>query len=171
MSVSTDPRDDAFLDAGRLAAWHAFLVAHATVRGELEAELERERGLALTVYDVLVQLAAAPQGRLRMQELANRLVFSRSGVTRLVDRMTRDELVTREPCPDDRRGTFAVITEAGRATLRDASGVHLRGVAAHFGSALDEADVRALQRAMDKVLAANRPGREIEHDEIEKGSS
>lgn len=101
-----------------------------------------------------------------MQELAHRLVFSRSGVTRLVDRMARDGLVEREPCPDDRRGTFAVITEVGRLTLRDASGVHLRGIATHFGSALDDADVMAVRRAMDKIIAANRPP-----DEIERGRS
>lgn len=162
MSVSTDP----MLDESRLAAWQALLDAHATVRVVLECELEQERGLALTVYDVLVQLASASGGRLRMQELARRLVFSRSGVTRLVDRMARDGLVGREPCPDDRRGTFAVITEAGRETLRDASGVHLRGIATHFGSVLDDADVTALRRAMEKVLAANQPA-----NEIEKGSS
>ena len=162
MSVSTDP----MLDESRLAAWQAFLDAHAAVRVVLECELERERGLALTVYDVLVQLASASGGRLRMQELASRLVFSRSGATRLVDRMARDGLVGREPCPDDRRGTFAVITEAGRETLRDASGVHMRGIATHFGSVLDDADVTALRRAMEKVLAANQPA-----NEIEKGSS
>jgi len=152
MSVST-----VSLDEERLAAWHGFLQAHATIRAVLEDELLRERGLALTLYDVLVQLSGAPDGRLRMQELASRLVFSRSGVTRLVDRMEREELVRREPCLDDRRGTFAVITDAGRATLRDASGVHLRGVSTHFGAPLDDDDVVALRRAMDKVLAANRP--------------
>lgn len=162
MSVSTSPRGAVTLDGDRLAAWHAFLEAHATVRVALEEELERERGLALTMYDVLVQLSSASEGRLRMQELANRLVFSRSGVTRLVDRMARDGLVEREPCADDRRGTFAVITEVGRRTLRDASGVHLRGIATHFGSALDDGDVMALRRAMDKILAANQPPEEIE---------
>jgi DNA-binding MarR family transcriptional regulator len=166
MSVSTGPLGAVTLDGDRLAAWHAFLEAHATVRDALGDELERERGLALTVYDVLVQLSSASEGRLRMQELAHRLVFSRSGVTRLVDRMARDDLVEREPCPDDRRGTFAVITEVGRLTLRDASGVHLRGIATHFGSALDDADVMAVRRAMDNIIAANRPP-----DEIERGRS
>ncbi len=166
MSVSTDP----MLDDSRLAAWQVFLDAHATVRMVLEAELEQERGLQLTVYDVLVQLASASGGRLRMQELASRLVFSRSGVTRLVDRMERDGLVGREPCPDDRRGTFAVITDEGRRTLRDASGVHLRGIATHFGSVLDDADVTALRRAMEKVLAANTSADRLV-GEIEKGSS
>jgi len=165
MSVSTGPTVNATLDVERLAAWQAFLRAHATVRAALEDELERERGLALAVYDVLVQLTAAPDGRLRMQELASRLVFSRSGVTRLVDRMERDDLVRREPCSDDRRGTFAVVTEAGRRRLREAGGVHLRGIVAHFGAALDDDDVAALQRAMDKILAANRPPDEIEGEQ------
>jgi DNA-binding MarR family transcriptional regulator len=145
------------LDEDRLSAWQAFLRAHATIRAVLEDELLAERGLALTVYDVLVQLSDAPEGRLRMQELASRLLFSRSGVTRLVDRMEREDLVRREPCLDDRRGTFAVITDPGRRRLRDASGVHLRGVIEHFGSPLDDHDVVALRRAMDKVLTANEP--------------
>jgi len=84
-------------------------------------------------------------------------------VTRPVDRMERDDLVRREPCPDDHRGTFAVVTEAGRATLRDASGVAVRGVSTHLGAPLDD-DVVALRRAMEKVLAANRS-----LDEIERG--
>jgi len=164
MSVSTEAREGVTLDDRRVAAWHAFLRAHATIRMLLEDDLARERGLALTDYDVLVQLSSAPEGRLRMQELAGRLLFSRSRVTRLVDRMERDELVRRDPCADDRRGTFAVITDGGRRKLREATGVHLRGVATHFGSPLDDDDVVTLQRAMDKILAANHPP-----DHIERG--
>ncbi len=94
------------------------------------------------MYDVLVQLVEADGGRLRMQDLADRVVFSRSGLTRLVDRMVSEGLVTRERCDDDRRGTFASITAAGRARLRQASGVHLRGVAEHFARHLSPARAR-----------------------------
>ena len=137
--------------ADRLDAWRAFLRAHAAVVGALEAELEAERDLPLPWYDVLVSLSDAG-GRLRMQDLADRVLFSRSGLTRLVDRMAGAGLVTRERCEDDRRGTYAVLTGAGVARLREAAGVHLRGIHDHFTSHLDDADVRALTEALDKVL-------------------
>lgn len=134
--------------------WQQFLRAHATVTQALEAELERSHDLPLAWYDVLVSLNHAPRGRLRMQELARRVMFSRSGLTRLVDRMVQAGLLTREPCPGDRRGTFAVITPEGRKRLRAASGVHLRGVYDHFARHLDDRDVASLSVALDHVLAA-----------------
>ena len=97
----------------RLAVWREFLEAHAIVVGALEAELDAERDLPLAWYDVLVSLAEAPERRLRMQDLAGRVLFSRSGLTRLLDRMVSAGLVRRERCDDDRRGTFAVLTAAG----------------------------------------------------------
>jgi DNA-binding MarR family transcriptional regulator len=81
-------------------------------------------------------------------------MFSRSGLTRLVDRMTEAGLVAREPCPGDRRGTYAVMTAAGRQRLRAASGVHLRGVYEHFARHLDDRDVAALHTALGHVLDA-----------------
>jgi DNA-binding MarR family transcriptional regulator len=135
----------------RLDAWRAFLRAHAAVVGALETELEAERDLPLPWYDVLVSLSDAG-GRLRMQELAERVLFSRSGLTRLVDRMATAGLVTRERCEDDRRGTFAVLTPTGVARLREAAGVHLRGIHDHFTTHLTDADVAALTAALDKVL-------------------
>jgi DNA-binding MarR family transcriptional regulator len=138
----------------RLAVWRRFLEAHALVVGALEAELDEARGLPLAWYDVLVSLREAPDGRLRMQDLAERVLFSRSGLTRLVDRMVGAGYVTRERCEDDRRGTFAVLTPAGATTLRDASGVHLRGVQEHFARHLDDDDVAALEVALGKVLDA-----------------
>ena len=146
------------LDATRLAAWRAFLRTHAVVTAELSRELEEARGLPLAQYDVLVQLDEAEGGRLRMQQLAARVLFSRSGLTRLVDRMTAEGLVRRERCEDDRRGTYAVLTPAGRRRLRDAAGVHLRGVDAHFARHLSGRDVRALRAAFAAVLAAEDGG-------------
>ncbi len=133
------------LNDQEMAAWRAFLRAQVTVLGALERELESERGLPIAFYDVLVVLSEADGGRLRMSELAKRVVLSRSGVTRLVDRMEREGLVQREQCPADRRGYETVITAEGREVLRKAWPVHARGVAEHFARHLskEEADVIA----------------------------
>jgi DNA-binding MarR family transcriptional regulator len=136
----------------RLAVWRAFLEAHAVVVGALEEELDAERALPLAWYDVLVALSEAPQRRMRMQDLASRVLFSRSGLTRLVDRMVGAGLVRRDRCDDDRRGTYAVLTASGGRRLRDASGVHLRGVREHFDRHLTDSDARVLHAALRKVL-------------------
>src|SRR3954463_6481530 len=92
----------------RIRTWRLFLATHASVAEVLDAELQAERSMPLTWYDVLVNLDHAPGGRMRMQHLAEAVLFSRSGLTRLADRMERAGLISREACPDDRRGTFAV---------------------------------------------------------------
>ena len=135
----------------RLAAWSTFLRAHARVVRELERELQADQDLALTDYDVLVQLAAAHERRLRMSELADRLLLSRSGVTRLVDRLVADGLVERVICESDRRGQWAALTDAGRDRLRRAAPTHLRGVATHFLDRLSAEDLASLERMLDGV--------------------
>ena len=152
--METISRTDARLDA-----WRAFLRAHARVVRELERELQAEQGLALTDYDVLVQLAAVDGRRLRMSELADRLLLSRSGVTRLVDRLVRVGLVERVTCDDDRRGQWASLTDAGVRRLSDASPTHLRGIAEHFLDRLSSDELRCLQRSLDRVVAAEADGR------------
>ena len=137
----------------RLAAWSAFLRAHARVVRELERELQDEQRLALTDYDVLVQLAAAGERRLRMSELADRLLLSRSGATRLVDRLVAEGLVERVTCDTDRRGQWAALTDAGYERLRDASPTHLRGVAAHFLDRLSPDELASLEDILDRILA------------------
>jgi DNA-binding MarR family transcriptional regulator len=117
---------------GRLGAWTALLRAHARVTRRLERELQAEHGLALADYDVLAQLEAADARRLRMSELADRLVLSRSGVTRLVDRLEAGGLVARVSCESDRRGQWAILTEAGRGRLTRASPTLHRSVCANF---------------------------------------
>ena len=112
-----------------LDAWRTFLQAHAVLTRRLGASLEAEQGLGLGEYDVLLQLREAPEHALRMSELAERVLLSRSGLSRLVDRMARDGLVDRQRCPGDARGTLAVLTPAGRARLRRAATTHLPGVA------------------------------------------
>lgn len=141
------PRNDS-----RLAAWSTFLRAHARVVRELERELQADENLTLTDYDVLVQLAAAGERRMRMSELADRLLLSRSGVTRLVDRLVADGLVERASCESDRRGQWAALTDAGHARLRRAAPTHLRGVATHFLDRLSQDDLASLERMLAGVV-------------------
>ena len=117
----------------------------------LEADLARAHQLPLASYDVLVQLAEAPQGRLRMTELADRVLLSRSGITRLVDRLVRDGYVRREPCADDARGTFAVVTQQGVDRLREATGVHLAGVREAFVRRFDPAELARLGELLTRL--------------------
>lgn len=137
----------------RLAAWRAFLLTHARVIRDLERELQAEQGMALTDYDVLVQLSVAEDRRLRMSELADRLVLSRSGATRLVDRLSAEGLVERVTCESDRRGQWAALTEAGVDRLRSASPTHLRGVQQYFLDRLSADDLASLERMLTGVLA------------------
>ena len=136
----------------RLAAWATFLRAHARVTRLLERELHDEQRMALADYDVLIQLATTDERRLRMGELAERLLLSRSGITRLVDRLEREGFVERATCESDRRGQWAQLTERGYARLRDATPVHLRGVAEHFIDRIPADELDELQQTLSRVL-------------------
>src|SRR5690242_717879 len=129
-----------------LTSWRAFLRAHAVITRALEVELLADQELSLAAYDVLVQLVEAPQRRLRMTELADAVLLSRSGVTRLVDRLEQAGLVHRCRVEGDGRGVAAELTDAGFARLRGASRTHLAGVARHFAARLDGDDLAALER-------------------------
>jgi DNA-binding MarR family transcriptional regulator len=143
-------------DPERLAVWRLFLEAHAAVTDRLGRELEAECHLPLTWYDVLLQLAGAPGRRLRMRDLADAVLLSRSGLTRLVDRMETAGLVVREATAADRRGADAVLTEAGRAALRRAAPVHLRGVQEHFAAHLSDPALGGLREALCRIVTAQR---------------
>jgi DNA-binding MarR family transcriptional regulator len=144
----------------RLEIWRSFLVAHAQIRRQLERELQAEQSLGLGEYEVLLILARATDRQLRMSELADHLVLSRSGVTRLVDRLEADALVERTSCETDRRGSWATLTDAGQARLRRAAPTHLRGIGEHFLDRIPPAELDALQRTLDRVLAEpSLPGR------------
>jgi DNA-binding MarR family transcriptional regulator len=114
----------------------------------LARELKDDEGLPLAWYDVLVQLQEAPGRQLRMQELAAAVLLSKSGLTRLVDRMEREGLVRRAACPDDRRGVLCELTDEGYDTLRRTSRTHLRGIEEHFASHLDDHEAEVLARAL-----------------------
>jgi DNA-binding MarR family transcriptional regulator len=136
----------------RLETWRSFLVAHAQIRRQLERELQAEQSLGLGEYEVLLLLARAEDRQLRMSDLADRLVLSRSGVTRLVDRLAADGLVERASCATDRRGAWATLTAAGYDRLRRAAPTHLRGVGEHFLDRIPPAELETLQRTLDRVL-------------------
>jgi DNA-binding MarR family transcriptional regulator len=140
------------LTAAELATWRTFLRAHATVTRRLEAELVAEHELPLASYDVLVQLSEAPDRSLRMTELADRVLLSRSGLTRLADRLERDGLITRQACKSDARGTLAVLTDAGLAKLETAWHTHRRGVAEHVTGRLTGHEVAQLGALLGKLV-------------------
>jgi DNA-binding MarR family transcriptional regulator len=138
-------------DRGELAVWRAYLRGHATVTRALEADLLAEQRLSLAAYDVLVQLAEAPGQRLRMTELADAVLLSRSGVTRLVDRLERAGLVARCRVREDGRGVAAALTDRGLERMRRASGTHLDGVARHFTDRLGETDLANLRQISQRL--------------------
>src|SRR6266571_7869555 len=115
-------------DAPGIGAWRSFLTAHARITRRLDEELQVAHGLSLAEYDALLQIAHAPGRRVRMNVLANRVLLSRSGITRLVDRLEADGSVERVACSTDARGQEAVLTKAGLERLRSAGGTHLAGV-------------------------------------------
>ena len=132
--------------------WRTFLQAHATVVRRLEAELEADGQISLADLDVLIQLAEAPGHQLRMSELAETVLLSRSGMTRRVDRLEVAGYVRRHECAADRRGAFAGITEAGFERLRSARPTHLRGIDEYFLSRLTQDDLTAIQAALTKLI-------------------
>jgi DNA-binding MarR family transcriptional regulator len=139
------------LDREELGAWRGLLRVHAGMTKALDAELVREHGLPLSSYEVLLFLADAPDGRLRMSELAEGVLLSRSGLTRLVDRMERDGLLRRERCEDDARGYHALITDKGRELFGRARRTHLDGVRERFLSHLSTEELRTLARLWEKL--------------------
>lgn len=128
------------------------LRVHSRLTRELDADLAAEHGLPLSSYEVLLFLDDAPGGRLRMAMLADSVLLSPSGLTRLVDRLERAGLVIRESCPVDRRGFEAVITEAGRTALKEARPTHLSGVRERFLEHFSVEEMRTLSRFWDRVL-------------------
>lgn len=144
----------------RLAPWRAFLTAHARISRKLDEELRAEHDLSLAEYDALLTIADTPDRRIRMRQLADRVLLSKSGVTRLIDRLVSDGLVTRCASADDARGAEAVLTETGLARLRGASRTHLRGVADHFLAVVDDEAMPTIERSMLAVADRIGPGGE-----------
>jgi DNA-binding MarR family transcriptional regulator len=139
------------LSPQQLATWRTFLRVHAQLVRRLEADLVEHHDLPLAWYDVLVQLAEAPSRRLRMTELADAVLISRSGLTRLVDRMVAARYIRREPAPDDARGAFAVLTEEGYDKLKQASRTHLRGVREYAMGSFDPEELMTLAAMLRRM--------------------
>jgi DNA-binding MarR family transcriptional regulator len=133
-----------------LEAWRSFLRAHATLMRRLASDLAEKTGLTLGDFDVLGQLASAG-GELRMTDLAARAFSSRSGMTRRVDRLVEEGLVTRTAADADGRGVVVALTETGVARLAETAPVHLRGVADLFVDQLSERELASLKKALDKI--------------------
>ena len=132
------------LDEEELAAWRGMLRAHAELVRELDAELAREHDMPLSSYEVLLFLNDSEDGRMRMSELADSALLSRSGLTRLVDRLERQGLLKRERCESDARGWFAEITPEGRRVFGAARKTHLDGVRRVFLSHFSRDELRTL---------------------------
>ncbi|MGH8998371.1 MAG: MarR family winged helix-turn-helix transcriptional regulator [Acidimicrobiia bacterium] len=135
-----------------VATWSAFLRAHAAVVRRIEGQLERGARLPLGWYDVLLELNAAPSRRLRMLDLGEAAVLSRSRVSRLVDELCTAGLVERQSNPADRRSSFAAITTEGRRVLRRAAPIYLRAVREQFASALSPEQLRVIRTSMETLL-------------------
>jgi DNA-binding MarR family transcriptional regulator len=144
------------------SVWRLFFEAHGRLSRILEDELLAGQGVSFAWYDILLHLSEAPGGKLRMNELADALVWSRSWLTRRIDRMVEVGLVKREIDESDRRGAFAVLTKKGRATFRRAAEQHLSDIDRHFYSHLSQSDLRALRRTLTKLRLATGDGRSTE---------
>jgi DNA-binding MarR family transcriptional regulator len=133
-------------------AWRALVKAHACLVKRLDAQLEAAHGLPLTSYEVLLKLDAAPEGKMRMHDIASSVLLSRSGLTRLVDRLERDGLVHRCSCENDARGAYAVITGDGRARIAEAHATHHAGVRSLFAAHYSEEELDLLGPLLERLL-------------------
>ena len=133
-------------------AWRGLVRAHACLVKRLDAQLEAEHGLALTSFEVLNRLAEADGGKMRMHDIATSVMLSRSGLTRLIDRLERDGLVHRCSCENDARGAYAVITDQGRARSAEAGATHLAGVRELFVAHYTDEELELLVPLLERLL-------------------
>jgi DNA-binding MarR family transcriptional regulator len=139
------------LDTPELGAWRGLLRAHAGLVKALDSGLDEEHGLPLTSYEVLLHLDGAERQRMRMCDLASSILLSRSGLTRLVDRLERDGLIERVSCSHDARGSYATLTAVGQARLSAARATYLGGVRRHFLDHFEPEELEALAEYLNRV--------------------
>ncbi|HEX4862435.1 MAG TPA: MarR family transcriptional regulator [Acidimicrobiales bacterium] len=144
----SDWRDDDLI-----GVWSALLRVHAELVPVLDSELQRAGGIPLGWYDVLLELAAAPGRRMRMTDLGEAVVLSRSRVSRVVDELVRKGYVTRTPNPDDGRSAFAALTPAGYKAFRSAAPIYLNRIRTHLAPRLNAGEAKQLRRLLEKVLS------------------
>ena len=152
MTSPQSSASDARLDDRELRAWRGMLQVHAKVTRQLDAQMRDEHGMPVSAYEVLMFLADTDGKRLRMSEIADRVLLSRSGLTRLVDRLVATGLVARNPCADDGRGSYAELTPVGEEKLTAARRTHLAGVREFFLDRLRDEDQDALGDAWHRIL-------------------
>jgi DNA-binding MarR family transcriptional regulator len=152
------------VDEPGIGAWRAFLQSHARITRRLDDELQAAHGLSLAEYDALLQIALSPGRRVRMNVLANRVLLSRSGITRLVDRLEAAGCVERIACTTDARGQEAVLTPVGLERLRTAADTHIDGVRRYFLERFDAADLDTIERSLGRVAVALGPDTHPTHE-------
>jgi len=148
------PLSESTFSDPKVRAFHACLVAHSRIGMQMEEFLSRANTLPLRDYDVLVTLEMAENGTLRMNELADRVVYSRSGLTRLVDRLSQEGLVRRERCGKDRRGIHCILTEKGRAAREQAGPFMLHAIHHVFGKHFSVKETESFYQLMQRIQAA-----------------
>ncbi len=141
-------------DTSRLDAWIRFLRAHAALTRELSAELVAEHGLTINDYEVLLHLSRAPERRMRRVDLADSVLLTASGITRLLEGLERAGLVERVLCDSDRRVAYAQLTAAGSERLRQASRTHVAGIEALFVGRYTDEELATLSALLSRLPAA-----------------
>ena len=163
-SAAPIPNASGIVEEPGIGAWRTFLQSHARITRRLDEELQAAHGLSLAEYDALLQIAHSPGRRVRMNVLANRVLLSRSGITRLVDRLEAAGSVERVACNTDARGQEAVLTASGLDRLRTAADTHLDGVRRYFLERLDATDLDSLERSLGRVAVALEPDARPTHE-------
>jgi DNA-binding MarR family transcriptional regulator len=139
-----------------LEAWRLFITTHAALIDTIDRKLTTAGKIPLQWYDVLIELYEAPERKLRMRELADKVVLSKSGLTRLVDRLEEAGYLKRDLDPNDRRSFFASITPEGIDALRDAWAIYSKGIEQYFGQHLSEEEAQLLAKLFMKMLNSTR---------------
>jgi len=150
-AVKIAPGEQEALTLGELRAWRGLLRAHGCLAKRLDAELEHAHGLPMSSYEVLVHLGESSGGRMRMCDLAEQAQLSRSGLTRLVDRLERDGLLERCSCDHDARGAYACLTAGGRERLEEARGTHLAVMREQFFSHFSESELSVVADLLERI--------------------
>ncbi|MBZ0284341.1 MAG: MarR family transcriptional regulator [Anaerolineae bacterium] len=140
------------LEPTALNAWRSFITAHARLIETIDRELAAADCVPLHWYDVLVELVEVPERRLRMSDLARKVVLSRSGLTRLVDKLEKAGLLARASSPEDGRGAYAVLTEAGHDALRKAWPIYAQGIQTHFAQYLSADEAHVFAKVLTRIL-------------------
>ncbi len=140
----------------RLRCWRLYIESALALLDVLDTELQATAGISQRWYDVLVHLEESPDG-IPMNELADQILYSKSGFTRVIDRMEDADLVRRVPRPNDRRSILVTITDQGTQTMQNARRYHRDGIERHFSSHLTDTDIAAVTRALDKISTHARP--------------